>query len=339
MNDRTRNDMPDEEQQLESIFRHATPRPRPGGAARARAYAALHSEWQSQARAGMRRRRWRHAGLAAGVLLAAMAAMQWLGGDIESGAMVPAEVLRASGDIEINGNRIGGDQLAGRSLSPGDRVTTFASSRVALDWGGASLRLDRETTVQVARGGRVQLQQGALYFDSQPFGGSARTPARLTVETPLGDVHHVGTQFLTDLRDGRLGVNVREGEVRISGERVDVTVNAGEAAQLFADGRFDRRPLAAHDERWHWAANIAPEADLSGRTTAEVLGWIARETGREVRYASPAARERASHEPRGIASLAPLPALRTLPFMTSLSTQLTDRYIVVDVAEDSGATP
>ena len=64
-----------------------------------------------------------------------------------------------------------------------------------------------------------------------------------------------------------------------------------------------------------------------------MFSWIARETGQRVRYGSAQARRLADSEPRGIASLAPLPALRTIPYMTSLEVTIVEGVIVVDVGD------
>lgn len=324
-----------DERVLQDIFRHAERRPRPRPEARAQAFAALHGEWQAQLQRTRRSRNRRVAAAAAVLMGAAMLGLQILGGDTVRSFDVETGWVRASGNgISVNGQPIDAGRPASLpSLGPGDRVDTGTDGRVALRWDGASLRLDHDTRIDIGGNGELYLRQGALYFDSQPFGSLARPDARLQVHTPLGAIQHLGTQYLAELRNGDVTVSVREGQVHVSGERVDVTVNAGQRARFSADGRFDRDSQAAHADAWQWVAEIAPELDLRGRSTGDLLEWIARETGRELRYANSRARELAQHEPRGIGALSPMPALRTLPFMTSLSFTLTDRFIVVDVAD------
>ena len=140
------------------------------------------------------------------------------------------------------------------------------------------------------------------------------------------------------VRGDQLGVSVREGEVTIEGDRIDVGVGAGEGIWYSADGRFERRRVAAYDEEWRWSADIAPLEDFAGHTTGDVLDWVARETGLGVRYASERARRLADSQARGIASLPPLPALRTIPVMTSLQVSIDGGLIVVEAAAD-GARP
>lgn len=325
------------EQTLEHIFRHATPRPRPDDAARGRAFEALHAEWSTLTRRRRRRRRLAAAGLAASALLALFLGYGWLGG--ESGpppAPFTVDVLRASGSrVYLNESYFDAAGLAASDLrlAAGDELATADDTRLALEWGGGSLRLDVATRIRLQADGAVRLESGALYFDSIPFGAAAATPGTVVVDTPRGRISHVGTQFLAAVSGERVELRVREGEVRIAGRGVDLAVDAGEALTLAADGRVERIAAESYGSAWQWAADIAPETEIAGRTTAEVFDWIGRETGYRIRYASSEAAELAGSEPRGIESLAPMPALRTIPYITSLGYTIEAGHIVVDVAD------
>ncbi len=69
MNETPNTDAGRNERMLEEILRHAEPRPRPADAAAARAYEALHDEWQAAARQTRWRRRASYIGIAATLLL------------------------------------------------------------------------------------------------------------------------------------------------------------------------------------------------------------------------------------------------------------------------------
>jgi hypothetical protein len=58
------------------------------------------------------------------------------------------------------------------------------------------------------------------------------------------------------------------------------------------DGSVARAQVDPHGQAWHWAAAVAPEFTIDGRSLDEFLAWAGRETGRKIIYTSPdAARE------------------------------------------------
>ncbi len=316
---------------LEAILRRAEPRPRPSEAARERAFEALHATWSR--RVAHRRRRRAVTGVAAAALVASAAALLWIEPPPPTAAPVVVTLVRSSGGaLEVNGVSVPASAApeAAGTLVAGDRLATAPGTRAALAWGNGSLRLDEATRIELGGGNTLQLSAGALYFDSTPWGHAGAEASRIVVETHFGRIVHAGTQFQAALRGDQLRVSVREGEVRIEGDRLDVGIAAGEAIWYAADGRFERRMVAAYDAGWAWTAEIAPLEDFTGRTTADVLDWVARETGFAVRYGSDRARQLADSEARGIEALEPLPALRTLPVMTSLTLTVDDGIIRVD---------
>lgn len=336
MNDKRRPASAGNEQTLEEIFRHATPRPQPDDAARTRAFDALHAEWHNLTGRRRRNRRRVAAGLAATAVLALFAGYAWLGSDaVAPPAPFAVDVLRASGSrVYLNESYFEAAGLAASdlSLAAGDELSTADDARMALAWGGGSLRFDAATRIRLQADGAVRLLHGALYFDSTPYGAAGPVPGSIVIETPRGRISHLGTQFLASVAGETVRLQVREGEVRIAGRGVDLAVDAGEAVSIGADGDVERLALDSWGTDWQWAADIAPELEFAGRTTAEVLDWIARETGYRVRYGSSEARALAASEPRGIESLAPMPALRTIPYITSLGYTIEGGHIVVDTA-------
>ncbi|MGB5579250.1 MAG: FecR family protein [Woeseia sp.] len=336
MNQKSNIDAGRNEQMLEEILQHAEPRPRPADAAAASAYEALHKEWRGVTRARSRQRRAAFLGVAASLVVAAVAGTQWFESVPAPAEFLQIDVLRASGsEVHHNEAQHSAAQLvsAGLNLQHGDELATSQGTRLALRWDSGSLRLNENTRVRFDNAETLSLLSGQLYFDSTPFDAGNTAPGRIAINTALGRVSHLGTQFQVGMLADELSVSVREGQVHIAGERIDVTLVKGEGMALATDGHFERHPVAGYDSAWQWAADIAPEQELGGHTTAEVLQWVARETGREVRFRTEAARAMANSEPRGISSLAPLSALRTIPFMTSLQYSLSDGYIIVDIAD------
>jgi hypothetical protein len=211
-----------------------------------------------------------------------------------------AEAERLFGDVQ--GETIGEDQLAvpvleGQILNAGSRVRTGSSepggSGVALRLGsGASLRLDAETELELVAPNRVRLSAGAVYFDSglDPLPGAASPDdAEIWIETSLGVVHDVGTQFsVRVVSKSRVEVRVREGEALVetrgAAPGASETIEAGHELLLSSTGETERRAIETFGESWGWVLDRAPEFPIAGKSVEDFLHWFSRETGLEVRY-------------------------------------------------------
>jgi ferric-dicitrate binding protein FerR (iron transport regulator) len=176
----------------------------------------------------------------------------------------------------------------------------------------------------------VRLTAGNVYFDSAVADGSSGAAPELAVQTPAGEVVHIGTQFMVSVASDEVVLSVREGQVRVTGDGFELVVAAHEELDLRADGTREVTPIDGHDERWAWAADVAPRIALDGRTTFDVVAWAARETGRRVVYATPAAQMRARDGVlHGVDRRSPSGILTLLPHLTNLAYEIRDDTIVV----------
>jgi ferric-dicitrate binding protein FerR (iron transport regulator) len=205
----------------------------------------------------------------------------------------------------------------GTPLTTGVRLRTLAGGRLALALGGGgSLRLDAETEVMLDAPGRLYVGRGTIYVDS----GARPGASRLQVVTPAGTAHDIGTQFELQVAGSALRLRVREGSVSIDRGGRSLTGGAGEQIAIDALGGISRNVIEPDDEAWQWAESIAPTPDMDGRPAAELISWVARETGRELRYVSPNVEQRASSVilHGNIRNLAPLAALEAMLATTDL---------------------
>lgn len=230
--------------------------------------------------------------MAAALLLAVVLAGWWL---LRPGAGAAAEVARVE--------RVGGavtvvpaDGGEGRSLVDGEILTagaTLASgdaghAALALG-GGAAVRLDAGSRLALAAADRLRLEVGAVYVDSGACGGPG-----LEVRTPLGAARDVGTRFTVRVTGGdgaaaEMTVRVRDGAVEVeSGGGARRRAAAGRGLVLGGDGGFREIIVAPWGAGWEWVLEAAPGFPVEGRSVADFLGWVERETGWRVRYADPA---------------------------------------------------
>ncbi|HVS03266.1 MAG TPA: FecR family protein [Thermoanaerobaculia bacterium] len=266
---------------LARLVRLAGPRPPVPPDRAARVEAAVRDSWRQTVRAGRRRRAlgWASGLAAAAALVLAAGAALWSPAPAEQ--PVVARLERVSGSVLGATERGAGEPLGvGQRVAAGTVVDTGAASRAAFRLvGGPSLRLDAGTRLRFTGIGELALESGAVYVDA------VDDLRPVVVQTPLGEVRDVGTQFEVRLRADRLVVRVREGEVRLTAGGAGFSAEAGEGLQLAPDGTLARHAVSPHGPAWAWVEQIAPPFELEGKTLAEFLLWASRETGRRVRFA------------------------------------------------------
>lgn len=293
---------------LARIIRAAGRRPAPSKDDYRDVLAATHAAWQRKV-SRRRRRRGAYYAIAATLVVVAVgvAIVQQLGptGAVASPIIVQGRVELLAPDARAW--RPLGDTDA--ELTAGTALRTRIAGRAALGLpGGASLRIDADTTLVLESAERVALQRGRVYVDSGP-GVQTRS---FEIATAAGIVRDIGTQFEVATYDLGIRVRIREGRVELDRNTgVDLTGLAGEELNIDPAGRVERGGIAPDDPGWAWAETLAPAQQLDGRTAYEVLVWAARETGRELAFTDAAAERqaRAATLSGGGRALAPADAL------------------------------
>jgi transmembrane sensor len=167
--------------------------------------------------------------------------------------------------------------VPGGEIPPGSTVTTAGASRVSLRLeSGHSVRLDAESSVHLLADGRLALDRGAVYVDSD---GAPEGEAPVVVSTPLGRVREIGTRFEVRLEAEALRVRLRDGAVVVRADGAEHEVAAGEELLVSELDGVHRTTISPHDPAWAWTASIAPILPLEGRPAREFLEWYARERG------------------------------------------------------------
>jgi ferric-dicitrate binding protein FerR (iron transport regulator) len=253
----------------------------PAGAREAVRLAALEA-WQAKLRA-RRNRRLRVAAAASFAVVLGFAAV--LPRLMEPDSSPAGTIARAAGVVTMHGADGARAAAVGATLDPGERLSTAADGGLAIALaGGASLRVAAESMIVLEAAGAVNLLAGAIYVDS----GDDVDAAPLAVTTAYGTVTDIGTQF--EVRDAgtALRVRVRSGLVRVSrtGAYADVNGAAGDELRVASDGAVGRRRVSPTDASWQWVETLAVAPASGFGSIRACLDWIARETGRAVRYDS-----------------------------------------------------
>jgi ferric-dicitrate binding protein FerR (iron transport regulator) len=238
------------------------------------------------------RRRYLAVAAAVGALAAGIAVLVGLIPGRSASIIASAGVIQ--GDVRVQGPSDGQWRQLRRATGPivaGTRLRTTLSGRVALTLpGDASLRVDAGSELILSAARSIELVAGTLYLDS----GTAAAAEPFQVTTPLGTVSDVGTQFEVAALDDGLRVRVREGAIRVDGtDARTLTGSAGEQVSLGADGSLERDFFLPFDSAWAWVETLADPPEIEGQPLMLFLDWVTRETGRELRFDTPATESRA----------------------------------------------
>jgi ferric-dicitrate binding protein FerR (iron transport regulator) len=245
-------------------------------------------------------------------------------------AVSVASVERLQGEVSLGRADGGTGEIvhAGARLQSDQTIVTNSGSRVALLWRDCSaLRVDQNTRLRLTAAGEVELQAGRVYVDTAGARPAAGSPVILT---PAGPVRHLGTQYMAAVAAGVTLVSVREGAVAVA--RIGGAERASGGQQLIVEpgGAARLQPIPVHGAAWQWAEALAAPYASDGRSLADFLGWVGRETGHRVEYASTdAARVAANAQLRGEVEMEPMRALEAVVQTSDLLAEVDDGIITV----------
>ena len=318
---------------IERVLKSAGLREKPPADVERAVREQLRSQWRDVVADRGRRGRQRVVYALAASLVAAVVGVWAIAPRFADSPVTVASVAVAAGDLRVKSGWLDRwhDVAAGQTLLEGQTLETGAEGRGALALpGGISARVDRGSRLVVAAADRIELERGTIYVDSGPAPSPA---APLAVVTPGGTVRHVGTQYEVRLLPAGVRVSVRDGTIewRSSGGDLERS-GPGERLTILNDGRVERTSVRAYGEAWDWTLEAAPSIDIDGMPLSSFLAWAARETGREIAYATPAVeREAAGIVVHGsITGLTPPEALDAVLATTNLRSQVSGGSLVVD---------
>lgn len=289
----------------------------------ARVYARVHRDWEkSKPRRGMRR--WAMPLAAAAAVIMAVAVI------LQPPPPVPANV--PVGTIARIVSSGGGSTLpeVGHLIYPGESLSTGTGQGMSLLLSNAeSLRIDEQTTLVVHSKDEFRLMRGRVYADTGDFMYRDRG---LVIETAIGSVTDVGTQFSVGVTDDSIDVAVREGRVDIDHGAEPLVAVAGERLQVHRRDGATVDLLAAHDPYWDWAMSLAPTFDIENKSLLDFLRWAARETGRELVFETNELRMSAMRTDLhgSVSDFNPLEALESVLATTNFKYRIEADKIVVE---------
>jgi len=330
--DQHRNDRDND--MLARLIRLAGRRENPPREAYEETLAIAAAAWQQKARRHRRKIHWTRA--AAALLLAGVIAVF-----ITDRAPVPgAEVARLARAIGTVETRVADDMAwhalveYGEAVNVGNQLRTGPGSRAGIRLlDGVSLRLAAATEVVFDSGSRVRLVSGKVYVDTgvPRHDHRSRTAGRMEIVTKAGTARDLGTQFEVQYAGEAYRLRVREGRVVLARGGAQLENSAGEQLTINADGHLEKVRVAPDDPEWQWAESVASAPEVENEPVTMLLEWVARETGRTVRYARPELQKKAAGTilHGSIRYLAPLEALDVMLATTDLAYDLSENGTIL----------
>jgi ferric-dicitrate binding protein FerR (iron transport regulator) len=257
-----------------------------------RVEAVVRAHWQAELRRRRRRAWWLGGAAVAGAAIVLLALAVYGGGPDRTNAGAGRESVAARIEIVVDAAWIRpAANASATALRPGDGITigsdlaTDDRGRVAVRMAsGHSVRLDTGTHVRLVSERTIALDRGALYVDSRPASGIAS--GSVEIQTPLGTIRDIGTQFEVRLAANAVRVRVREGRIAFNGTNSAVDVVPGRELHVGADGA-----ISHVDERigrdLDWVNTVTPPVAIEGRPLRPFLEWLARERGLRLAWARP----------------------------------------------------
>jgi ferric-dicitrate binding protein FerR (iron transport regulator) len=224
----------------------------------------------------------------------------------------------------------------GSALVPGDEIypgmTIETSDRQGLSFllaRSESLRLDENSSLRVDAADQFTLLRGRVYADTGEF---VYRDGGLRIDTSIGAVTDIGTQFAVTISSDVLDVAVREGRVDVRRDDNNHVAMSGEQLLLATTGEVTVNALAPTAAYWNWTTELAPLFDIEGKSLMEFLKWAARESGRVLFFEDAELRMAAMRTDLhgSISDFSPLQAIESVLATTTFRYRLESDRIVIE---------
>lgn len=275
-----------DEQQLERILKKAGPRLLPPEDVKHEIKSSVHAAWREEVEISRRAKKTRWMGIAASVAIIVSVSMFQLQEEMPESI---ASVDGSMNTVEIYSNDHW-EILAGDSVGRFSRIRTGNDAYLSLTLAsGMNVRLDQNTEVALIGADILNLEKGNVYVDSYGH----RPGKGFVVNTGFGSVSDIGTQFAVAAHEDGWNIQVREGAVMVHDNEINTLLKIGDRITISANDVMTANKVEPDDASWKWAENVTPLFVIEGRSLDDYLHWMARETGRKIKYRTELARSEA----------------------------------------------
>jgi hypothetical protein len=189
--------------------------------------------------------------------------------------------IYAQNDVQVSDDGINWQSLSlGSTLKSQQWVKTPSDGLMSFTLeDGSQIRLNSATLLHITNSSEFELIEGELYHDADTNNAS-----KLTINTNLGTIEHIGTRYAVEIHQANLTVKVRNGLVKLSSDALSTTLKKGAILALNTQGKIQKSSLTAYDAQWSWTVNAIKKVDISDKSLAEFVNWYAHENGLTVNW-------------------------------------------------------
>ncbi|TDR17425.1 FecR family protein [Marinicella litoralis] len=204
-----------------------------------------------------------------------------------------AASIEIQGQIQISQNNSDWKNLDNdKTISPGDYLKTQRNNRLMVNlFNGNQFRVDENTHLKVEANNHLTLISGRVYVNSDSTAGHHK----LTIDTPLATVNHIGTQYSVEFNSDQLNVGVREGLVLVASDHIpQAELTQGRVLNLNDKGEAEYSEVMTYDPIWQWTQKISGGFAIQDQTLTAYLSWVSEETGYPIKWQSDQVRNKAA---------------------------------------------
>lgn len=315
---------------IEQLIKEAGKRPEPSPESAEAIRQATHQAWKNAVKKNKRRvitRRLILGNVAAVVLFAVIGMIKFLPTDETASYQNVGSIIYADRSFDMNNST----QSRKDRVRIGDTLSTTDNALLTVQLNDQTqIIFAQNTSVQFTGIGSIYLRHGKIFVDSPGEDTS------IVVETTVGSVQDIGTQFEVDTDGKALKVAMREGSVKIDlGETIEYAYfkdGNGDIMHIDAEKNIHKSQIRNNDDYWAWTDSAVKPLPLKGASVFDTLSWVGRVSGKEVVYKSPSAQTQAketyfsSGELKANSIDAMLPALMT---STNLQLNMQENKIMI----------
>lgn len=196
-----------------------------------------------------------------------------------------AKNIKIQGQIQISSDNINWNKLSvHKTINPGDFIKTQANNRLYVRLNnGNSFRLDESSTLKINTSDNFSLINGQIYIDSDHANGNHK----LSIETQLATIDHIGTRYSISYNEESLNVSVREGLVLVDvSDNKKHQVEKGKQFTQSSSGEYSFNLINSYDDKWLWTQKITPNFEIQDKSMSDYLKWVSSETGYQIQWDS-----------------------------------------------------
>jgi len=177
-----------------------------------------------------------------------------------------------SGQIQISRDQKKWSLLKTDSiLKAGEYIHTNSSNRILVELNnGNTFRLDENSLIKLTSEDKIELIRGQIYVESN----EKNINNQLLIDTKLGSIKHVGTQYNVELKPDLINISVRKGKVIVYKKDLTKEIEKGYTLSINNKGDYNQSLINSYDSKWLWTQNITKQYNIQDKTIFQYLKWV-----------------------------------------------------------------